>query len=221
MKILVVDDEVNILEIVKEYASFYGYECVGAKSGLEAIEKVREEDFDVIIMDIMMPDLDGFVATRRIKNMKDIPVVMLSARHDESDKLYGFEMGVDDYMTKPFSVKELMARINAVTLRKLSSEKDFYLFDGLKIDVLGRLIIVDGERVNLPSKEFDLLLYFVRQRNMVLSRERILDAVWGEDFDGDIRTVDTHVKLLRANLGDRRGYLKTIRGTGYKFEADI
>lgn len=221
MKILVVDDEVNILEIVKEYASFYGYECVGAQNGLEAIEKVRHEDFDVIIMDVMMPDLDGYVATRRIKNMKDIPIVMLSARHNEADKLYGFEMGVDDYMTKPFSVKELMARINAVTLRKASQEKDYYLFDGLKIDVLGRLITVDDERVDLPSKEFDLLLYFVRQRNKVLTREMILNEVWGDEFEGDSRTVDTHVKLLRANLGQRRDYIKTIRGTGYKFEADI
>lgn len=221
MKILVVDDEINIFQIVKEYAQVYGYECEGAQNGLQAIEMVKENDYDVIIMDIMMPGLDGFITTRRIKNMKDIPVVMLSARHEEADKLYGFEMGVDDYMTKPFSVKELIARLNAVTLRKKGSEKVVYQFEGLKLDLLGRLIFVDGERVDLSVKEFDLLHYFVRNQGMVLSREMILAEVWGDDFEGDDRTVDTHIKLLRQSLQHKRYYIKTVRGVGYKFEADL
>lgn len=221
MKILVVDDEINIHKIVKEYAHAYGYECDGAQSGFEAIEMVKENNYDVIIMDIMMPDIDGFITTKRIKNIKDIPVVMLSARHDEADKLYGFEMGVDDYMTKPFSVKELMARINAVTLRKRSSIKDSYRFDGLVVDLKGRFINLDGSRHDLPSKEFDLLVTFIKHEGVVLSRERILELVWGEDFIGDDRTVDTHVKLLRSHLGSYRDYIITVRGIGYKFETDI
>lgn len=221
MRVLVVDDEISIYEIVKEYASSYGYEVFGAQSGLKAIELVKDNDYDVIIMDIMMPELDGFVTTRRIKNMKNIPIVMLSARHDEADKLYGFEMGIDDYMTKPFSIKELMARLNAVTLRKKGGEKDLYNFDGLTIDVLGRFIIVDGQRINLSVKEFELLLYFAKNHQKVLSREMILEAVWDSNFDGDDRTVDTHVKLLRQSLGSKREYIKTLRGVGYKFEADI
>lgn len=221
MRVLVVDDEISIYEIVKEYASSYGYEVFGAQSGLKAIELVKDNDYDVIIMDIMMPELDGFVTTRRIKNMKNIPIVMLSARHDEADKLYGFEMGIDDYMTKPFSIKELMARLNAVTLRKKGGEKDLYNFDGLTIDVLGRFIIVDGQRINLSVKEFELLLYFAKNHQKVLSRVMILEAVWDSNFDGDDRTVDTHVKLLRQSLGSKREYIKTLRGVGYKFEADI
>lgn len=219
MRILVVDDELSIHDIVREYAHLYGHSTVGASGGYEAIAKVEQNDFDVIIMDIMMPDLDGFITTKRIKQIKEIPVIMLSARHSEEDKLYGFKMGVDDYMTKPFSAKELMARINVITQRIAQNvEPTQYIFNGLKIDLLGRFIEIDQRRINLSLKEYELLLFLIRHPNQVCTRDMIVNHVWADDFSGDDRTVDTHIKMLRRNLGPYRNTIKTIRGMGYLFE---
>lgn len=221
MRILVVDDELSIHEIVKEYSHLYGYECIGASGGLEAIELVKQHDFDVIIMDIMMPDLDGFVTTKKIKEIKNIPVLMLSARHSEDDKLYGFKMGVDDYMTKPFSAKELMARLNAITLRtSQNTQPTTYVFEGLVVDTLGRFIEVNHKRVNLKNKEYELLLYLIQHEHHVCSREQILQDVWSDDFEGEPRTVDTHIKMLRKSLGPYRHFIMTFRGMGYLFETN-
>lgn len=218
MRILVVDDEVSIHDIVTQYAKLYGHTCVGASGGYQAIELVKQQDFDCIIMDIMMPDLDGYNTTKRIKEIKDIPVLMLSAKHSEEDKLYGFQMGVDDYMTKPFSVKELIMRLNVISSRSAQNEQQVIVMGGLKIDKLGRLIEVDGKRVNLSLKEFDLLLLLVRRKNQVCTREMILSEIWSNEFQGDARTVDTHIKQLRGQLGPYRHMIKTIRGLGYLFE---
>lgn len=221
MRILVVDDELSIHEIVKEYAHLYGHTCEGVSGGLAAIKIVQEQDFDVIIMDVMMPDLDGFVATKRIKQIKEIPVIMLSARHSEEDKLYGFRMGVDDYMTKPFSAKELMARINVITLRSAQNQSQTtFHFNGLSINTLGRYIEIDQKRVNLTLKEYELLLYLVNHANQVCTRDMIVNHIWSDDFSGDDRTVDTHIKMLRQNLGPYRHKIKTIRGMGYLFESN-
>ena len=216
-----VDDELSIHDIVKEYATLYGHECEGVSGGFAAIERVKEADFDVIIMDVMMPDLDGFVTTKRIKEIKEIPVLMLSARHSEDDKLYGFKMGVDDYMTKPFSAKELMARLNVITLRSSQNvEPTYFQFGDLIIDTLGRFIEVDGQRVNLKPKEYELLLFLMKHQNQVCTRDMILQHVWDDDFIGDDRTVDTHIKMLRQSLGSSRSLIKTIRGMGYMFETN-
>ncbi len=221
MKILVVDDELSIHDIVREYAHLYGHTCEGASGGYEAIEKVVVNDYDVIIMDVMMPDLDGFVTTKKIKEIKEIPVLMLSARHSEDDKLYGFKMGVDDYMTKPFSAKELMARINVITHRSSQNVKQTtYHFGGLTINTLGRFIEIDSKRVNLKLKEYELLLYLVQHANQVCTRDMIVNHVWSDDFSGDDRTVDTHIKMLRQSLGPYRHKIKTVRGMGYLFETN-
>ena len=218
-KILIVDDEIGIREVVKEYALINGYEVAEASDGFEAIALVEQEDFDCIILDVMMPKLDGFSAWKQIKKIKNIPVIMLSARQEEYDKLFGFELGVDDYVVKPFSPKELMARVKVVIDRAQGGKSDIYSFDGLKIDVTGRVVYVDGIKANLTPKEIDLLIYMVRNRNVALSRAKLLEEVWDYDYFGDDRTVDTHVKMLRHNLGNYRDYIVTVRGMGYKFEA--
>lgn len=224
MKVLVVDDEEKIRNVIKEYAEFEGYEIDEASDGMEAISKCKSENYDIIIMDVMMPKLDGFSSIKEIKKVKDIPVIMLSARGEEYDKLFGFEMGIDDYVVKPFSPKELMARINAVITRsksngganKIAQEK--YILEGLEVDMLGRNVYVDGVKKELTPKEYELLQYFVVNKNIALSREKILNEVWGYDFFGEDRTVDTHVKMLRNNLGKYREKIVTVRGMGYKFE---
>ena len=218
-KILIVDDEIGIREVVKEYALINGYEVAEASDGFEAIALVEQEDFDCIILDVMMPKLDGFSACKQIKKIKNIPVIMLSARQEEYDKLFGFEWGVDDYVVKPFSPKELMARVKVVIDRAQGGKSDIYSFDGLKIDVTGRVVYVDGIKANLTPKEIDLLIYMVRNRNVALSRAKLLEEVWDYDYFGDDRTVDTHVKMLRHNLGNYRDYIVPVRGMGYKFEA--
>lgn len=221
-RLLIVDDEANIRLVVKEYAEFEGYEVTEAEDGMQAVELVKNQDFDVIIMDIMMPRLDGFSACKEIRKYKNIPVIMLSARGEEYDKLFGFELGIDDYVVKPFSPKELMARINAVLSRNASRESDtpqVLKFDGLEIDIPGRTVTVDGERIELTPKEYDLLFYLVENKNIALSRDRLLSDIWGYDFFGDDRTIDTHIKNLRNNLGNYRDYIVTMRGVGYKFEA--
>lgn len=223
MKILVVDDEANIRNVLKEYAKFEGYEVEEACDGMQAVSICKDNDFDIIIMDVMMPKLDGFSAIKEIRKTKNIPVLMLSARGEEYDKLFGFEIGIDDYVVKPFSPKEVMARISAITSRvkniKDDSEgKEKYVFEGLEIDMLGRVLTIDGKKQELTPKEYDLLVYLVKNKNIALSREKILNEVWGYDFFGEDRTVDTHVKMLRNSIGKYRDKITTVRGMGYKFE---
>ena len=220
-KILVVDNEVNIRRVVREYAEFEGYEVAEAENGMEAVEMVKSEDFDLIVMDIMMPKLDGFSTCKEIKKYKTVPVIMLSARGEEYDKLFGFELGIDDYVVKPFSPKELMARIKAVLKRNNVSEStvpEKLVFEGLEIDIAGREVYVDGEKASMTPKEYDLLFYLVKNKNLALTRDKLLEEVWGYDFFGDDRTVDTHIKMLRNSLGQYRKFIVTLRGMGYKFE---
>ena len=222
-KLLVVDDEDKIREVIKEYAEFSGYEGTEAADGMSAIGLCKLNDYDLIIMDVMMPKLDGFSSVKEIKKIKDIPVIMLSARGEEYDKLFGFELGIDDYVVKPFSPKELMARVNAILQRKSGSENNsaqVMKFDGLEVNFAARTITVDGERVNLTPKEYDLLFYLIQNKNIALSRDKLLSDIWGYDFFGDDRTIDTHIKNLRNNLGPYRNFIVTLRGVGYKFEYD-
>lgn len=218
-KILVVDDEEKIREVISEYAEFEGNTVVEARDGMEAINLCRKEDFDVIVMDIMMPKLDGFSAYKEIRKIKNIPVLMLSARGEEYDKLFGFEIGIDDYVVKPFSPKEVMARLNVIVSRNSGKKIDPKLkFNGLEINIAGRNVCVDGVEIEMTPKEYDLLFYLVKNKNVALSREQILNEVWGYDFFGDDRTVDTHIKMIRNSLGKYRDYIVTLRGFGYKFE---
>lgn len=219
-KILVVDDEIKIREIIKEYAEFEGYEVAQAEDGMQAVEMAKNQDFDIIIMDVMMPKLDGYSACKEIRKIKQIPVIMLSARGEEYDKLFGFEIGVDDYVVKPFSPKELMARIRAVLNRASASQRteDVIRYEGLEINFTAREVKIDGKKVSMTPKEYDLLFYLVKNMNIALSREKLLEEVWGFDFYGDDRTVDTHIKMLRNSLGKYRNLIVTLRGMGYKFE---
>ncbi len=222
MKILIVDDEPMLRAVLAEYAQFEGYETDEAGDGLEAINKCKINEYDLIVMDIMMPKIDGFSAVKEIKKFSDVPILMLSARSEEVDKLYGFELGVDDYVVKPFSSKEVMARINAIIKRRSRSQTSLsqtLKFEGLEIDFKGREVIVDGVMVDLTPKEYDLLFYIVKNKGVALSREKLLADVWGFHFFGDDRTVDTHVKTLRSHLKQYRKFIVTIRGMGYKFEA--
>ncbi len=221
-KILIVDDEPNIVTLISRYAQREGYNIVTASDGREAIDKCQSEDFDVIIMDVMMPDTDGFTACKKIKEFKDVPVIMLSARGTEFDKLFGFEVGVDDYVTKPFSPMELMARIKVILSHSKSTEQKSdngkLTVGGIEIDTLGLTVTVDGEKADLTAKEYSLLLLLVNNKGIVLSRDKILNEVWGYDSFGVDRTVDWQIKLLRSKLGDYRDSIKTVRGVGYKFE---
>lgn len=222
MKILVVDDEMNIRRVVREYAEFEGYEVEEASDGMEAVTKAKEQVYDLIIMDIMMPRLDGFSACKEIRKTQNTPIIMLSARGEEYDKLFGFEIGIDDYVVKPFSPKELMARVKAVTSRKAAAQPampERMVFEGLEIDMAGREVYVNGQKANMTPKEYDLLFYLVKNRNIALTRDKLLEEVWGYDFFGDDRTVDTHIKMLRNSLGEYRKFIVTLRGMGYKFEA--
>jgi len=220
-KMLIVDDEMNIRKVVREYAEFEGYDVTEAENGMDAVNICREENFDIIIMDVMMPRLDGFSACKEINRERNIPVIMLSARGEEYDKLHGFEIGVDDYVVKPFSPKELMARVKAVLNRRNSSGADIKIqeYEGLKIDMAGREVYVNGTKASMTPKEYDLLFFLLKNRNIALSRDRLLEEVWGYDFFGDDRTVDTHIKMLRNSLGEYRKFIVTLRGMGYKFEA--
>ena len=222
MKILIVDDEANIRRVVREYAEFEGYETDEAGDGMEAVSMAKTADYDVIIMDIMMPRLDGYSACKEIRKTKNTPIIMLSARGEEYDKLFGFELGIDDYVVKPFSPKELMARIKAVSLRRHTAQQQVperMTFEGLEIDMAGREVYVNGQKANMTPKEYDLLFYLVKNRNIALTRDKLLEEVWGYDFFGDDRTVDTHIKMLRNSLGEYRKFIVTLRGMGYKFEA--
>lgn len=220
-RILIVDDEEKIRNVVREYAEFEGYEVAEAADGMEAVEMCKKEDFDAIIMDVMMPRLDGFSACKEIRKQKEIPVIMLSARGEEYDKLFGFEIGIEDYVVKPFSPKELMARIKVVLKRGSSAPvSDILKFGGLEINMAGREVSVDGVKASMTPKEYDLLFFLVKNKNLAMTREKLLEEVWGFDFYGDDRTVDTHIKMLRNSLGEYRKYIVTLRGMGYKFDAN-
>ncbi len=220
-KILVVDDEEQIRSIIRKYGEFEGYEIAEAVDGMDAITKVRDNDYDVIIMDVMMPELDGFSACTEIKKIKDIPVIMLSARGEEYDRIHGFEAGVDDYVVKPFSPKELMMRVNVVTSRAKgdNTSADIFKYEGLEVNFTARTVSIDGKRIDMSPKEYELLFYLVKNKNIALEREKLITEVWGYDYYGDDRTLDTHIKLLRNSLGEYRKLLVTLRGVGYRFEA--
>lgn len=218
-KILIADDEQKIRLVIREYAEFEGYEVFEAADGMEAVSMCKETKFDAIILDVMMPRLDGFSACKEIKKICSAPVLMLSARGEEYDKLFGFEIGIDDYVVKPFSPKEVMARLSVLIRRNNpQSKEDAIEFGGLKIDFSGRNVYVDGVKKELTPKEFELLTYMVKNKGIALSREKLLSNVWGFDFYGDDRTVDAHIKMLRTTLGNYRDYIITLRGYGYKFE---
>ena len=217
MRILVVDDEELIRNVIKEYLSLENFIVDEAQDGDIAINKVKNSNYDLIIMDIMMPNKDGFSAFKEIKEIKKIPCIMLSARGEEYDKLTGFDLGVDDYVTKPFSPKELVARVKAV-IKRTKQEEEKYVFNTLVIDDKAHSVTVDNKEVNLTPKEYDLLKYFVKNKNIALSREQLLSAIWGYDFYGDDRTIDTHIKTLRKAMGKYGDLIKTVRGMGYKFE---
>ena len=218
-KILIVDDEQKIREVLKEYMSFSDFETEEAENGMQAVEMCRNMAYDLVIMDIMMPKMDGISAVKEIKKFSDVPVLFLSARTEEYDKLFGFEVGADDYVTKPFSPGEVVARIKAILQRtNAHSKRERLIFEGLVVDFDGRTVTVDGMRADLTPKEYDLLFYLVRKSGIAVSREELLANVWGAEFRGDDRTVDTHIKMLRGNLGVYRDYIATVRGVGYKFE---
>jgi DNA-binding response OmpR family regulator len=220
-KLLVVDDEQKIREVIKEYAEFNGYEVAEAEDGMDAVALCKDNDYDIIVMDVMMPKLDGFSAVKEIKKTKDVPVIMLSARGEEYDKLFGFEIGVDDYMVKPFSPKELMARVGVILARRAPADDvptGRLTFDGLEIDIPARTVTVDGTAVELTPKEYELLFYLAENKGIALSRDKLLQDIWGYDYFGDDRTIDTHIKNLRNNLGEYRDKITTLRGVGYKFE---
>ncbi len=221
-KLLIVDDEENIRKIITKYAAMENYDVKEAANGLTAIELCKKNDFDLIVMDIMMPELDGFSASREIRKFSDVPIIVLSARGEEYDKIHGFETGIDDYVVKPFSPRELLLRINAILSRRVGKKSedqtDVYEKEGLKIDFTGRIVYIDGAPVSMTPKEYELLFYMVRNKNIALSREKLISDIWGYDFFGDDRTLDTHIKLLRKSLGDYSKFIVTLRGMGYRFE---
>ena len=224
-RLLVVDDEPSIREIVCKYAAFFGYDADEAENGMVALEKCRRKSYDLVIMDVMMPVMDGFSAVRELRKTSSVPVIMLSARGEEYDKISGFELGADDYVEKPFSPKVLMLRVAAVLKRAANSPKEavngeLYRVEGLVVDMSARIVTVDGVRAELSPKEYDLLFYMVRNRGLALSREKLITSVWGYDYYGDDRTLDTHVKLLRRSLGRYSHRIVTLRGVGYRFEAE-
>lgn len=222
-KILVVDDEEKIRLIIRKYGEFEGHEIKEAANGMEAVELCENEDFDLIILDVMMPELDGFSTCKAIKAKKDIPVIMLSARGEEYDRIHGFESGVDDYVVKPFSPKELMMRVNVVVSRNNKSiaqvQHEVFEKEGLKVDFTSRTVYVDGKPVDMTPKEYELIFFFIKNKGIALTRERLINEIWGYDYYGDDRTLDTHIKLLRSSLGEYRKFLVTLRGMGYRFEA--
>lgn len=217
MRILIVDDEELIRNVIKEYLKMENYIIDEAADGDEAVNLAKQKNYDLIIMDIMMPKKDGYQACKEIKQSKNIPFIMLSARGEEYDKLIGFELGIDDYVTKPFSPKELVARVKAI-LKRSKQEQTKYAFEGLVINDTAHIVTIDDTPINLTPKEYELLKYLIKNKNIALSREQLLSSIWGYDFYGDDRTIDTHIKTLRNNLGKYRKYIATVRGMGYKFE---
>ena len=223
-KILVVDDEFRIRELIKKYAVFEGHTVEEAVDGIQAISICNQQDFDLIIMDVMMPELDGFSACREIRKKKSTPIIMLSARGEEYDKIHGFELGIDDYVVKPFSPRELMLRVNAVLKRTGGGEngekRDVFEYKTLHVDFSGRIVTVDGKRAEMTPKEYELFFCMVKNKGLALTREKLISEVWGYDFFGDDRTLDTHIKLLRKSLGPYASCIVTLRGVGYRFETN-
>ena len=220
-KILVVDDEFRIREIIKKYAVFEGHTVTEAVDGMSAIETCKEQSFDIIIMDVMMPELDGFSACREIRKFTDTPIIMLSARGEEYDKIHGFELGIDDYVVKPFSPKELMMRVQAVLNRSRKTNpqnQDVFVFRDLSVDFTARTVSIEGKRIDMTPKEYELFFYMVKNKGIALTREKLISRVWGYDFYGDDRTLDTHIKILRKSLGEYSKCIVTLRGVGYRFE---
>lgn len=223
MKLLVVDDEEKIRKLIMKYARFEGYEVIEAENGMEAIERIHAGTYDLVILDVMMPELDGFSAAREIRKESDVPIIFLSARGEEYDRIHGFELGVDDYVVKPFSPRELMMRVGAVLKRSRAAslkenEHECVKLENMVVDYTARQVTIDGTEIELSPKEYDLLFYMVRNRGIALTRDRLISEVWGFDFFGDDRTLDTHIKLLRKQLGDYARYITTLRGVGYRFE---
>ncbi len=224
MTLLVVDDECRIRDLIRKYAAFEGYAVDEAANGMEAIEKFSKGNYDLIIMDVMMPELDGFSTCREIRRTSQVPVIMLSARGEEYDRIHGFELGVDDYVVKPFSPRELMMRVSAILKRSAAAtaanDNDRVVMGDLVVDFTARQVSLHGENLSLSPKEYDLLFYMVRNRGIALTREKLISDVWGYDFFGDDRTLDTHIKLLRKSLGDYADRISTLRGVGYRFEKE-
>ena len=229
-KILIVDDEARIRDLIRKYAEFEGHSVSEASDGLSAVHMCRQHDFDIVIMDVMMPELDGFSACREIRKASNVPILMLSARGEEYDRINGFQLGIDDYVTKPFSPKELMLRIEAImkrtsAARSAASEKkqefDVYEVGGLRVNFTARTVTVDGVRTDLSPKEYDLLFYMIRNRNIALTRDKLICEVWGYDFYGGDRTLDTHIKLLRKSIGKYADHIVTLRGVGYRFDDPV
>lgn len=220
-KILITDDEEKIRTLIRKYALFEGHEVWEASNGMDAVELCKEQKFDIVIMDVMMPELDGFSAVREIRKDQDTPVLMLSARGEEYDKIHGFELGVDDYVVKPFSPKELMMRVEAILKRTKKTEQtthEIFSKGGLVADFTARKVLIDGKNIEMSPKEFDLIFYLIRNKNIALTRAQIITEVWGYDYYGDDRTLDTHIKLLRKSLGGYSKLVTTLRGVGYRFE---
>lgn len=221
MKVLIVDDEVGIRDVIKEYCLFENFGVLEADDGASALNTIKNNhDIDIIVLDIMMPKMDGYTTLKELRKISTTPVIMLSARSEEYNKLLSFELGVDDYVTKPFSPKELIARIKAVVSRGTNTNTDKYVYKTLEIDYLGHKVTVDSNEIKLTPKEYELLVLFVQNKSIALSRETLLSKVWGYDFFGDDRTIDTHIKMLRNNLGEYRDLIKTVRGLGYKYEEE-
>lgn len=217
MNILIVDDEKLIREVIKEYANLAGYKIYEAENGIDALKLIEVTPIDIIVLDIMMPKMDGYSFFKELKKEYNIPTIILSARCDEYDKLFGFDLGIDDYLTKPFSPRELMARIKAIT-RRGKNKEDKFIYDKLVVDFIGHTLEINNIEINITPKEFEILTYFINNQNIAISREALLNKLWGYDYYGDDRTIDTHIKMLRNNLGKYRDLIKTVRGIGYKFE---
>lgn len=220
-RILICDDEEGIRTLISKYAKYEGHQVSLAENGEIAIKKCREQEFDIVIMDIMMPYFDGFSAAKEIRKFSQVPIIMLSARGEEYDRIHGFEVGADDYVVKPFSPKELMMRVDVI-MRRVDrtpvQKHDVYSKDGLEIDFTARKVIIEGKEVVLAPKEYELLFFLVRNKGIAVSRERLLTDIWGYEFFGDDRTLDTHIKLLRKHIGQYSSLIVTLRGIGYRFE---
>ena len=219
-KLLIVDDEEKIREMIGKYAVHEGYETVLVCDGKQAVELFKKDDFDLVVLDVMMPEMDGYEALKRIKQIKDVPCILLTALGQEYDRIYGFDIGAEDYVTKPFSPKELMMRIKVILKREMK-QSNRIVIDGLVVDEDAHTVTVDGERVDMANKEYELLLYLVKNIGNALTRQSIISKVWGYEYDSDDRTLDTHMKLLRRDLKGYGNYIKTIRGVGYRFEKEV
>jgi len=217
MNVLIIDDEELIRSVVKEYCLNESYNVFEANNGIEGLDIIEKENIDIIVLDVMMPKMDGYTFFTKMKEKYNIPTIILSARCEEYDKLFGFSIGIDDYLTKPFSPRELIARIKAILKRTKKEEKDIFTYLGIKIDFKGRVLYIDDEEINITPKEFDLLSFFINNPNTAITREQILNKVWGYDYFGDDRTIDTHIKILRNKMGVYRDLIVTVRSIGYKF----